>query len=298
MQKIGFSLPGLYENFIINKLLILTFYEHPEYFNDNIQIDAVFGNFQWCIWDGGRYFDEYNQASLEDIQMIYNFFKQHKIPMRFIYTNTELKPDHLKDRFCNLVTAVCEDELNEIVINSPILEEYLRINYPKYNFISSTTKCLTNQDLVKKELDKDYLRVCLDYNFNHNFNFLNNLTNSQKEKVELLINVVCGPNCQNRIQHYKLNSLYNLNYGKTYQIDYCTLCAPHLLPYDTKVSNEITIDEIKKYVDIGIVHFKLEGRRSEPLTHLISCVKYLIKPEYQFFVIGKIYYEFEKETKK
>jgi len=36
MQKIGFSLPGLYENFIINKLLILTFTEHPEYFNDDI----------------------------------------------------------------------------------------------------------------------------------------------------------------------------------------------------------------------------------------------------------------------
>jgi len=47
-----------------------------------------------------------------------------------------------------MVTEICENELNEIVINSPILEDYLRDKYPKYKFISSTTKCLTDINLA------------------------------------------------------------------------------------------------------------------------------------------------------
>ena len=106
---------------------------------------------------------------------------------------------------------------NEIVINSPILEEYIKNNYPSYNIISSTTKCLTDSELVLKEIQKEnYKLICLDYNLNKNFTFLNSIPIEYRNKIELLANPICGLNCPNRKEHYRLNSLYNLNFGKEY----------------------------------------------------------------------------------
>ena len=65
-------LPGLAENFKINIAFIKLFKEHPEYFYENINIGAVFGNFKFCSWDGGRIFGEnaYHHSSKEEIQML------------------------------------------------------------------------------------------------------------------------------------------------------------------------------------------------------------------------------------
>lgn len=297
MTKVGFAIPCVYENFLINKILILLLKEHPEYFYENIQIDAIFGNFPYCIWDGGRKFNKYTHATLEEIEEIRNFYNDHNIPLRFIYTNTEITKDNLNDRFCNLVTELCENELNEIVINSSVLEEYIRINYPKYKIISSTTKCLNNIEKTINELNKNYYRVCLDYNLNYNLNFLKSLSNSQKEKVELLVNATCGINCLNRNKHYKLNSISALNYGKDYALDFCNLKGRHLYPCEPRLTGAIPIDDIlTTYKDLGIMHFKLEGRSNTPLLHILNIIRFLIKPEYQLFVISIIYNKFEKES--
>lgn len=298
-KKIGFAIPGLYENFEINKILINIKKQYPECFY-NINIDAIYGNFQFCIWDGGRIFTNPKHATLEQIQNIKEFINdENHLPLRFIYTNNQLKSKHLSDRFCNLVTELCEDELNEIVVNSPIMEDYIRTNYPKYKIISSTTKCLKNQDLANQELENDnYFRVCIDYNLNHNIEFLNNLSEIQKEKVEILVNPICGANCQNREKHYKLNSLFSLTYGKKYKLDSCNIPGKITYPFSKKIRNEILINDIlTTYIDIGISHYKIEGRTFAPLLHLQNCVKYLVKPEYQFFIIESIWEQYERNQK-
>jgi hypothetical protein len=69
-NKIGFAIPGLYENFKINKIFIDFKKNYPECFYEDIKIDAVFGNFQFCIWDGGRIFDKYVHATIEQVKEI------------------------------------------------------------------------------------------------------------------------------------------------------------------------------------------------------------------------------------
>ncbi len=295
-NKIGFAIPGLYENFQVNKILIELKQNRSECFYEDINIDAVYGNFQFCIWDGGRIFPAYYHATLEDIQDIQYFYNiQNNIPMRFIYTNTQIKEEHLYDRFCNLITKLCENDLNEIVVNSPILEEYLRTNYPKYKFISSTTKCLRNKDDANQELNKEYYRVCLDYNLNYNLDFLKTLTDKQKEKTEFLVNPICGANCQNRKKHYDLNSFYSLNYGKYFNLDFCNILGDTLYPFEKHQRNELLLNDIlTTYKNLGFYNYKIEGRSFSPLQHLCVCSKYLIKPEYQLFFINTVFEKFKE----
>lgn len=295
-EKLGFAIPGAYENFLINKELIILMQQSPEFFYEDVKIDAIFGNFPYCIWDGGRKFKFYTHATIEEIEAITNFYNSYNIPLRFIYTNTIIQEENLNDRFCNLVTAICENNLNEIVVNSKVLEDYLRVTYPKYKIISSTTKCLSNIESAINELNQDYYRVCIDYNLNYNLEFLKNLSIEQKEKTELLVNATCGVNCQNRSKHYKLNSIAALNYGKDYSLDFCNLQCKHLWPHDVHSTNTVLINDIlTTYKNLGIRHFKLEGRSNTPLIHLLNCINYLVKPEYQFLVISIIYSKFERE---
>ena len=286
-----YMLPGLAENSRINIDFIRLLKEHPEYFYDNINVGAVFGNFKFCSWDGGRIFGEgaHLHSSKEEIQMLQNIYNNElNVPMRFVFTNNSLTQEDCYDRFNNLVLELCENGQNEIVINSPILEKYIRENYPNYKFISSTTKCLTNIEEAKSEiLNSNYYLTCLDYNLNKNYKFLETLTQEEKNKTELLVNAICGPACPNRKNHYKLNSLYMLNYGKPYALRSCSIEHNNLYPRNDSVF--ISPEEIDNYYyPNGFTNFKLEGRTFSELDALLNLVRYMVKPEYQFYIISQL----------
>lgn len=297
--KFGYALGGMYSHYKENISIKNIKDIFPDCFYDDFMIDAVFGNFQFCIWDGGRIFPEYYHANLEQISQIRHYYNDIlNVPIRFIYTNSKIEPQHLYDRFCNMVTELCENEQNEIVVNSPLLEEYLRNKYPKYKFISSTTKCILDQEKTKELLDNDdYSLICLDYNLNYNFNFLNSLTKEQKDKCEFLINAVCGAGCKMRKKHYELNSVHALTYGKPYNLNFCNIPGNPLYPYKEKC-NRISYQDIKeKYAPLGFKHFKIEGRTFEPVYYINACVEYMVKPEYQIFIATNILLDYERNNK-
>ena len=286
---IKFLLPGFYEHFSLFKEIIAKKEQEPHLFYPNVEIGACYGNFQICAWDGGRTFHTFRQASKENVEEIFNYYKSKQIPLRLIFTNPEIREQDLDNQFCNLVATICEDENNEIVVNSPILEQYLRSNYPKYKFISSTTKCLTNLNDSAEELNKDYFMVCLDYNLNHNKKFLETIPNENKDKVEFLVNAICPAGCPNRKEHYRLNGLFYLNHGKNYNIS-CGISEGTLDFDSSKKRNNLTPNEIyETYVPMGFSNFKLEGRSLSDLEVLLNIAKYMIQPQYQLQFIYDIY---------
>jgi hypothetical protein len=287
-NKIKIALPGLWNHFYLTRAFIDFIEEHPEIVNDNMVVGAVYDNFPYCIWDGGRIYTDYQQASLEDVKYIKNYFEEKNIPLRLVYTSPVLREEHTLDRFCNLVTGVCESPLNEIVVNSPILEEHLRTNYPNYNYISSTTKC-NLFDASKNEMSKDYKYICLDYNQNHNFKELDKLSQEQKDKTEFLCNAICPPGCPYRKEHYRLNGLFYLNYLKTYTLPKCGITDNTLSNTAQHYTNNISPEEIlTTYAPKGFSMFKLEGRTLDSQEVLLNYVRYMIKPEHQFWVLSKL----------
>lgn len=286
----NYIIPGLYEHHKLLFTLIKLLKEHPEYFLEETNIGAVYGNFQFCIWDGGRTFGNYKHSSKEEILKIKTVYNDtYNIPMRFIFTNSQLKEEHLHDRFCNMVLQLCENELNEIVVNSPLLENYIRTNYPKYKIISSTTKCLTRPSDFKNEINNtNYYMVCLDYNLNKNKELLNSLTKEEKSRCEFLVNAICPSGCPSRKEHYKLNSLFYLSYGKRYRTKTCGIKYSNLFPHKEGYQNNLTPEECVEYSKNDFVNFKLEGRTFNDLTLAENIVHYMVKPEYQLYVLHSI----------
>lgn len=283
---IKFNLPGLYEHFDLNMQLLDDIAEMPEIFYPNIEIESFYGNFQFCIFDGGRIFCKYNHTCKEEIEFMVNEYNKRDIAVRLIFTNNMIQPIHYTDRFANLVLDICHNGKNEIVITNPGLEEYIRNKYPNFNIISSTTKCLNTKEAFKNELKKNYDLICLDYNLNNKFDFLNSLTQEEKDKCEFLCNAICNPGCPNRKDHYRLNGIYYLNYGKPYSMEHCVIKGNTLHPLTIGSKNNISPESIfNDYVPNGFNHFKLEGRTLSITENVCNFVRYLIKPEYQQYYI-------------
>lgn len=298
---IYFALPGLYEHFGVNQALINLKQSNPEFFLE-WDFGAIYGNFQFCIWDGGRVFGDYTQASYAQVNFVKDFLNNNNIPLRMIFTNPIITEEYYYDHFCNLITQICEDPLNELVVNSEGLENYLRTNYPKYSFISSTTKCKSNPEDSFKEFNKAYKYVCLDYNLNRNEKYLQSFPAELKPKVELLVNAICPPGCPNRAKHYIANGLSVLNYGIDYSID-CKITNGTLHPSVFAYKNNLYPEELYGHYsqDLGITFFKLEGRTFGDLDVILNYARYLVKPEYQYEFISQMFeisQQFNKEFNK
>lgn len=284
---INFIIPGLYEHYKINLILCQLLKFYPEMFYDDINISSVYGNFQFCTWDGGRIFENYSYTTKEEMEKIIKSFNELGVRTRYVFTSPTIIENEIYNRFNNLALALAETEnkFNEIVVNSPILENYILENYPNFNLISSTTKCLLDLNKVREEiLNSKYSMVCLDYNLNKNIKFLNNLTYQEKEKVEFLVNAICPPGCPYRKNHYKLNGIFGKTYGKRYSMNGCMVDKSTLYP--NNFYNNLEIEDIYNYHKEGFFYYKLEGRSFDKYELVFNYLKYLVKPEYQA-VVGK-----------
>lgn len=291
---IKYSLPGMYELKDLNMLFLELKRKRPEYFFDNIEIEAVYGNPQFCIWDGGRIFKDYNAANREELERIIDIYNNiYNLPIRYVFTNSILKKENYYNRFGNILMEVASNYNNEVVLADDNFMLYLKDKYPNFSFISSTTKCIMNKQEVKNELAKeDYAKVCLDYNFNKNIDFLKSFTEIEKSKTELLINPICGAYCPHRKNHYYLNSISHLNYGKKYAMEGCVIKHDSF----SKEINENNLyyeDLVNIYEPMGFEHFKIEGRTWSNIDLLLTYCNYMIKPEYRNVVISFLSHDLE-----
>lgn len=287
---VKYIIPGFYEHSTVNLKLLHLMKTRPEFFRENTSVHASYGNFQFCIFDGGRIFEHFQQATKEQVQEISALYNSFDVPIRFVFTNNQLKETDYHDRFCNMILQECENSLNEIVIADENLEKFIRERYPEYKFISSTTKCLTKPEDLRKELAKEnYYMVCLDYNLNKNMKMLEALTEEERQKCEFLINAICAPGCPNRKEHYRLNSLFSLNYGKKYQMEQCMITEGGLHPAVLTQHNNLTPDEIYNvYEPMGFSYYKIEGRTWSDADLIATYAYYMVKPEYQYYFISSM----------
>lgn len=288
-DKIRFHLPGLRYNFPLNMSLLTMKKRNPEWFMDNVEIGSIFGEFPTSRWNGGRFSggDQCDAAFVRNVVMAINAFG---VPIRYTYTNPLINEFDLDDEYCNYCMDVANNGMNEVLVFSPILEEYIREKYPKYKINSSTCKEIRDIDGLNAELDKDYALVVLDYNLNNKFDLLEKI--EKKDKIELLVNACCVPDCPRRGAHYreigKQQSIalknrkapldkqipvpqWHCEYGENNNIytiqDYSTYISPQAI--------------YEKYVPMGYSNFKLEGRTANIFNLVETYALYLIKPEYQ-----------------
>ena len=270
-----FHLPGIFEFWNLYSKILLPEYKINRYkFKDNVEIGSVYDS-PGGIFNGGRLMS--GLTSPHFYPEIKEFLEDMNIPLRFVCSNNQLQEQHLVDTYSNDYLDFFNTGRNEIIVSSNLLEDYLRQKYgDSYKYISSTTKVIRDSKILQQELNKNYYLVVLDYLLNHNMKLLKKLDN--REKIELLLNAYCNPNCKKRFEHYECESTDQI---KGQFPDFFP-CPWGYKRFDEALKNSTTIhrEEINDYLALGIHNFKIEGRGNNPVDLVESLVYYLIKEEY------------------
>ncbi len=281
-----YHLPDFVRHFKLNMILAEMLERNPEYFYDGVEIASVYGTFPTSLWNGGRSFSGMIEPKV--IEAIIRQFNDRNIPIRFTFTNPKIKLEHLKDTFCNTCLKMADNGLNEVIVMSPLLEDYIRTKYPNYRITSSTCKQLEDPDALKTELEKDYNLVVLDYNWNNKFEDLEKIPH--KEKCELLVNACCIPHCPRRKEHYQYVGDYQMKLTehmkhpdepfncKDFECPQMGMSIYQITDFETHIKPE---DIYSKYVPMGFENFKIEGRSVPDINVLETYMYYMVKPEYR-----------------
>lgn len=288
-MEVKFHLPGLRQNYPLNMTILSMLEKKPQYFREGVKIASFFGEFPTSLWNGGRpsFSDQCDAGFVENVVRSIN---AKGVPVRYTYTNMFLGEEDLADPYCNFCMKAADNGMNEVLVVSPLLEEYVRKNYPGFKINSSTCKEIRDIDAVNEELRRDYNLVVLDYNFNNDFEALEKI--EDKGRCEILVNAICTPDCPRRGKHYEnvaKNQRIMLNNRKLppnrqaplepWHCEYGEHNEFHTIQgYTTYVSPE---DIWEKYVPMGFRNFKLEGRTANFFYVLELYMHYLIRPEYR-----------------
>lgn len=286
-----FHIPGPTAHYKMNINFLRLISEHRGLFLDEAEISSVYGTFPPALWNGGRAVRG-DSIPLKRIEQIIDEYNSLGAMVRLTFTNPLLTEEHLDDEFCNGICRIAEKRNCEIIIFSPLLESYLRKTYPKFTYTSSTCKQIEDPEELKKELERDYRLVVLDYNWNNKFDFLETLPH--KEKCEFLLNAICISHCPQRGYHYRyLGQQQIINNEIAPFIEDFGMGAnivpqgmkPFNCPFNTSLENGmnqetyISRDALySKYLPMGFSNFKIEGRTYKGSDVLNEYIKYMAKP--------------------
>ncbi len=295
-MNVKFHLPDFTTHFTLNLVFLSMLKSCPQYFREGVEIASVYGAFPPSLWNGGRVIGGKCDESF--VRQAVEAFNSQGIPLRFTFTNPALKEEHLSDPFCNMVMKAADNGMNGVIVNSPLLEDYIRKEYPNYKITSSTCKRITDPEKTAQELEKDYDIVVLDYDLNNKFDVLGKLPN--KEKLEILVNSCCDPACKRRSAHYDLIGRFMICYNEHLKnhpnvpfvpIDYPVGREAEKMECDSmyrnafeirRLSTHVTPDDIwNKYVPMGFSQFKIEGRTMGNMFMIENYMYYMVKPEFR-----------------
>lgn len=302
---IYFHLPGLFEFYEFYKEFLPLFYEHREYFFDDIGIGSIYGAPGSALWGGGR--TGFGDAEPEKVKALCDRFH---VSARLTFSNSLIGPEHLEDSECNRICVIFQEtekqneealgvnyfELkgtkNGIIIYSDILLQYIKKQYPNFNFVSSTTKCITDFDKFRAELNRaEFDYVVPDFRLNKSFERLEALTQEEKDKTEFLVNECCSINCTDRKACYEDVSRKALGIPGSNHICHHDLDGEGYA-FSKAMKNPMFIskdDIFNIYAPMGFSNFKIEGRSLGSALLLEFILYYMTKPDYQINVRERMY---------
>lgn len=278
-----FYIPDFYWHYNINIKLIDLIKSNPEYFEDGINIGGVYGYFPKQIWNSGRINDG-QAADFYNIKSTIDAFNLMNIPITFTYTNSQLTKEDCYDEYCNLITDLAaKSGINEININSLILEEYLRARYgDAFRYSSSITKCISNIEDFNNESKKDYDKTVLLTDLNRE-EYWERIT--YPEKAEICLNEFCMFHCTKRKQHYDYLSMrMKDDTDEVFECPYQGVPSGGI--YETLDSDRehmiVSRNKLYNYlIPNGFKHFKIVGRTVSHPDLVEFYVYYLVKPRWR-----------------
>lgn len=273
---INFYIPDFVKFEKVNIALIDLLHQAPKFFYDGVCIQSVYGVFGTTTWNAGK--NIYMSANEDQMCRIIEAFNSRGVKIRYTFTNSSLEEKDVFERMGNKMLSLANGGGNEVIVYTDCLEKHIREHY-NYQFVSSTTKSITDIKEVNEEMRK-YSMTVLDWRKNHDMEFL--VAIEHKELAEILLFEYCYKNCPVRAEHYKAVSDAQLIFSEKSMT--CTKTKGSF--FETIGTEEnITVEELyQTLVPMGFCNFKINGRNGHTINLVEAYLYYMVKPEYKNLV--------------
>lgn len=274
---IDFTLPdftvGLQRNLVFAQLMR----DCPQFFFDDVRIQSVYGCFPNCVVNGGRAFVR-EPYTVEQVEATFDALDAQGLAARLTFTNMLVEERHLEDPYFNMILDRAAAHGAGVIVYSDLVDEYVRARHPQMERTLSTTREILDVDGLNRALDA-YDLVVLNYNKNKDRAFLDRV--ARPERLEVMANELCNPNCPHRTEHYLHNSRDQLA-GTVTEFRRCDLGGKDFYKIAPTSPTILTNDDVRLlHRRYGVPRFKIVGRGVASDVNLEGYLYYLVRPEHR-----------------
>ncbi|MZI82903.1 U32 family peptidase [Clostridium butyricum] len=217
----------------------------------------------------GRSVDLLPEIDFEDLSRYVEYSKSKGINFNYTFNasqlnNIEFTEDGIKEIKKYLI-EVYKIGIRSLTVALPSLFEIVKSTGLDFKIKTSAICQITNVNkaMIYKKMGAD--RIVVDETCNRDFEVLKNIREAYGEKVEIIVNAICYKDCIYRMFHYNQLSVDSIKVvSKASSAYYPNRC---MLKRYENIGNILKLawvrpEDIKHYENIGIQHFKIQGRHN------------------------------------
>jgi collagenase-like PrtC family protease len=243
------------------------------------EVKEVFGKLTKDIIGGGRASYLLDSVSKRKLKDTVNEANENNISFNYLLNGANLnniehtKSGHQKIR--KLLDFLVNTNIKKATVASPFLFRLIKKEYPDFKIKVSAFAMVNSPEKAKQWEDLGADEICISgVSCNRNFKLLNDIRNSVKCGLQLIVNASCIQDCIYEQTHMNILTNSSRTSNKFY-LDYCFLhCTLKRLKNPVNFIKSIWIrpEDLKYYEDIGYDSFKILERNC-PSDLLIKRVK-------------------------
>ncbi|GHV92794.1 hypothetical protein AGMMS50268_32970 [Spirochaetia bacterium] len=212
------------------------------------------------LWDGGR--EVHDEAEFDRYVSFISFLNEMGIGFNVTAQNLFISSNMLKNERSNTFMEILnKTNLNGVIILKDILKDYVKDKCPNLKTISSINKAYIEQGIHSsaswyKSIFSNFDYCVINGNDMYDFELLNSL--EPKKRMIILINEYCARDCIDRSYHIAIKSMRMFK-----EFDFLSKeLMSELRCSGVRCGLLLPKENLEKYFNIGIDHFKIQARES------------------------------------
>ncbi len=237
--------------------------------------------------NSGRVTDVLPKVELKDLEKYVMYARSKGI--HFNYTlnpacmgNAEFSKEGIRE-LIKLLKMLNDIGVDSLTLTSPQLIELVQSTEMGFKIKASAICEITtpSKSLFYKKMNVE--RIVVDPDITRDFNSLKRIGEVFGSGVEIIVNNVCYKNCAYKMFHYNHEAhcipQNTTQVIKDYYFNRCSMQKAGDIKSSMRL-NWIRPEDLKYYMDVGICHFKIQGRQNILQGDIIKTLKHYFSEEY------------------
>lgn len=302
LSNVDYNIPGL---FTFSELVYKYISIVKAKFDVSLPIATIYGS-PAVKWNSGRLLLHSNNdwSDNENIKKEILSARNNGITPLLTFSCPTISLSDLDDTVGNYILSILNDIEGEVIVTSPILENYILDHFPKVRIHLSVISISYQQNRTLayyNELSSKYHRFVIHPDDLFDDELIRTIP---KHNSEIMINERCKYKCEIRAKHYESisreqQSLLSSQWKDEHFLKKCNMIPELKQCYSHKNNISCSIPEVKTLVSYGYRHIKLQGRLDNLYTFFFDLMRFTLENNVAFPHLYPIFnYEIDEYQKR